>query len=412
VKELIKVTIASYGDGRNLMMTYRDPVTGKKVAKTSGTTNRAKAERKAGVWEDELNSGRYKPPSKVTWAEFRKKYEDEKLAEMPASTRSLYGRTLDQVEERINPDRVCKLSAGVIGDFLTTLRKSGLSDATVAKTARHLKALLNWGHRQRLVAEVPNVEMPKRQKGGKLMKGRPISGEEFDRMIAAVSKVRPKDAAAWERILNGLWLSGLRLSEAIAVSWDDDALFAVDLGGKHPRFRIDGRAQKSGKDELLPMTPDFGAWLLQTPEADRAGRVFKLVNAVTGKPYVMTEVCRVITAIGSKAGVIVSTKIKTEIREGKPTPVEVKKFASAHDLRRSFGTRWAKRVMPAVLKRLMRHADVATTMGYYVDMDCDDVAGDLWRDFGNAGNTPATLTANGGQETETRDDATASVVKG
>jgi len=34
--ENIRVYVASYGDGRCLMMTYRDPITAKKVAKTSG----------------------------------------------------------------------------------------------------------------------------------------------------------------------------------------------------------------------------------------------------------------------------------------------------------------------------------------------------------------------------------------
>ncbi len=33
----IRVNVASCGDGRNLMMTYRDPVTGKKVAKSGGS---------------------------------------------------------------------------------------------------------------------------------------------------------------------------------------------------------------------------------------------------------------------------------------------------------------------------------------------------------------------------------------
>ena len=36
----IRVAVSSYGEGRCLMMTYRDPVTGKKVAKTTGTTDR------------------------------------------------------------------------------------------------------------------------------------------------------------------------------------------------------------------------------------------------------------------------------------------------------------------------------------------------------------------------------------
>ena len=31
------------------------------------------------------------------------------------------------------------------------------------------------------------------------------------------------------------------------------------------------------------------------------------------------------------------------------------KYASAHDMRRSFGDRWAELVMPAVLQQLTRH---------------------------------------------------------
>lgn len=63
------------------------------------------------------------------------------------------------------------------------------------------------------------------------------------------------------------------------------------------------------------------------------------------------------------------------------------KRASAHDLRRTFGTRWARKVMPAVLQRLMRHANIGTTMQYYVDLAVDEMADDLWKqhapDVGN-----------------------------
>ena len=62
------------------------------------------------------------------------------------------------------------------------------------------------------------------------------------------------------------------------------------------------------------------------------------------------------------------------------------KYASAHDLPRAFGTRWSKRVMPAVLRRLMRHASIGTTMGYYVDLDSANMADQLRASFGN---TPA-----------------------
>ena len=58
--------------------------------------------------------------------------------------------------------------------------------------------------------------MPKRVKGAKVMRGRPITGEEFDRLIKAVPKVVENAAAkSWEFYLRGLWTSGLRLSESL-----------------------------------------------------------------------------------------------------------------------------------------------------------------------------------------------------
>ena len=62
------------------------------------------------------------------------------------------------------------------------------------------------------------------------------------------------------------------------------------------------------------------------------------------------------------------------------------KYASAHDLRRSFRTRRARRVMPAVLQKLMRHASIDTTKKYSVDLDVDDVVDQLWKAHGKASN--------------------------
>lgn len=57
------------------------------------------------------------------------------------------------------------------------------------------------------------------------------------------------------------------------------------------------------------------------------------------------------------------------------------KYASADDLRRSFGTRWASRVKPATLQLLMRHRSIETTMKYYNCQDSDDVADELWAEY-------------------------------
>src|SRR5262245_19840895 len=83
---------------------------------------------------------------------------------------------------------------------------------------------------------------------------------------------------------------------------------------------------------------------------------------------------RKISAIGAAAGVI--------------TDPEKGQTATAHDLRRSFGSRWAKQVMSATPKELMRHASIATTMTYYVQQSARVTSSELWAAQGtNLGTT-------------------------
>ena len=190
--------------------------------------------------------------------------------------------------------------------------------------------------------------------------------------------------ASGRAICTALWLSGLRLQESIAFSWDaDDAAFAVDLSGDYPAFRIKARAQKGRRSETVPMTPDMATWLLETPEEDRTGPVFQLPSLLDGKPLTPCRVGRIVSKIGRKAGVVVSREVGW-VREpvlddkGKRTgetrlvEKEVVKYAGAHDLRRSFCSRWAKKVMPAVLMQLARHRSITTTMRYYVHFKSDE----------------------------------------
>ncbi len=89
------------------------------------------------------------------------------------------------VYERFHkPVRLSSISAVRVTEWQTQLRKEGKSDATIACYSRHLKATLNWAKANGLLAVVPKVVMPKRVKGAKIMKGRPITLEEFERMLA------------------------------------------------------------------------------------------------------------------------------------------------------------------------------------------------------------------------------------
>jgi len=54
--------------------------------------------------------------------------------------------------------------------------------------------------------------------------------------------------------------------------------------------------------------------------------------------------------------------------------VDTNKTASAHDLRRSFGERWASRMTPADLMAVMRHKSIETTIENYVGKNAERTA--------------------------------------
>jgi integrase len=384
----IVVRVHSYGPERALSLVYIDPVSNRKVAKSAKTKDWREAERLAGELEKELRAGRFAPPSRITWGQFVERYTAEKLASLRPSTRRSALESLGKVNGLFHPDKLVKVSAPLLSRFQAELRKAGLKETAIAHHLRHVKAALRWAERQGMLYKAPSIEMPKAIKGTSLARSRAVTGEEFERMLSAAVKVRPKDTLEWQHLLKGVWLSGLRAGEAVSLTWDEGA-FSVDLCGRRPAFRIRAEGQKSGRDEVLPMTPDFAEWLLSTyPEAERTGKVFKLLDQRTRLPLGAWQIGRIAGKIGRKAGVV------TNKADGK--------YAGLHDLRRGFCTRWATKVMPAVLRKLARHANIATTLAYYVDLDADAMADELWAKHtattgnnGAAGNT----SGNNGPET-------------
>ena len=377
MQDTIKVHVVKYKTRPNLVMRYIDPLTGKQVAKTANTTRRRDAERAAAKWEAELREGRYQKPSRMTWAEFRKRYAAEKLATLSPRTLEAFDAAANHLERVVDPKFLARIDANVLSRFQASLIGEGMKLTTLASHLRSIRAALGWAERRGLIFKAPRLEMPKPAKGEHSMRGRPITLEEFERMLTKVGAVRmtgtiqrsertdidlakrSADLAKFRRLLRGLWLSGLRLGEALQLSWDADAPIAVHLGGKYPALRIWAeRKSRSGTAYCRSRRSSRSFYWPRCRRRSPGARVpRRRAGAGQAARYEAGEPDH--REIGEAAKVV--TDPNTSGREGRRQTgdtVPTYQYATAHDLRRAFGTRWSKRVMPATLQKLMRHGQL------------------------------------------------------
>jgi integrase len=376
----VKVYAVRVGSRPNFYLEWKDPITQRPrrkvtdVLATGLSKDRKAAERLAAELELQLNSGVAALPSKYQWSEFRHRYEQEVVPGLARQTAVKVQVVLDRVEGILSPKRLFDMTEQRLSHFVATLRKSGVAETTIKGYLAHLKAALNWGVRQKLVVSLPDFPKVQRAKrsNGSPMKGRPVTQEEFARMLNAVlSVVGEARAADWRHYLLGLWLSGLRLEESLDLWWDrPEKILPVFPRDGQPLFQIPGELEKGHTDRLLPMAPEFALMLQEMPESERTGPVFRL----TGRQgrYGGNQVSKIVSEIGRTAAVKVYTNPKD------PSKV---KYASAHDLRRAFGVRWAARVMPAQLMELMRHDSIETTLRFYVGTNAQRTNDAIWDAF-------------------------------
>ena len=203
-------------------------------------------------------------------------YECEVIPSLSVKTGSMIGTVFGAVESILNPSKLRDLNASRLSYFQAKLREGGRAEPTIRTYLAHLVSALGWAVDVGLLPGVPKVQKPKRAKGGKVMKGRPISSDEFDRMLATVeSVVGPQGAESWRHYLQGLWWSGLRLAEPLQLYWDRQDRLCVDLAGKYAVLRIPREFEKGNQNRVLPVAPEFARLLSATPTALRQGRVFQ-----------------------------------------------------------------------------------------------------------------------------------------
>ncbi len=375
-----------------LYLRYTDPIDGKIHEKSARTTSMRAAQRAAGEWLAELNSTGLASSGLVRWEQFREDFRENYLNHYSDSYSTNVDGSLNVIEDLMNPDTLTRITEKWLSRFHSLAKKRDVSAYTVRKYFQHLQTALKWAKEQGLIKSVPVFpkQAKQTQRGAKLMKGRPITGEEFDRMLEAVPKTikTPEAVESLQHLLRGLWLSGLRLGEALSLTWDqwaDGIRVNVDEDNDIC-LMIDGDNQKNRQALTYPVVDDFADFLLKTRKDDRRGFVFNATGSNAKVSRRVDTVSTWLVDIGKAA------KIKVDEKDGSD------KFASAHDIRRAFGTRWAKIVPASLLQQLMRHSSIETTMSFYVNITAKDTMSEVRRHVRKNQVTPEATNSESNQE--------------
>jgi len=137
-------------------------------------------------------------------------------------------------------------------------------------------AFVRYCHKHEWIVKTPELDDLDEDEP---MRGRPITGEEFDRVIECTPRIVGESAAeSWRFLLRVLWESGFRVSDVLNFYWDDETKI-------HPRWATRKRGsstivipstQKNRKTDEIPMLPGLQQLLERIPESDRVGIVVKL----------------------------------------------------------------------------------------------------------------------------------------
>ena len=325
-----------------------------------GKTQRARESERAKK-ERELNDDTRSEP----WSEYWSDYKINELAGMTethqAKCRMMERRLVRAAKRQKIKTLMCSdISPKLLSAVEAMMRlETDVVEATIKSNMGTLWGIISWGQdRDRLPSfRRPRKRRSKRAKKSK-SKGRALTGEEFDRLIAAIPKAKKlhEHPDAFTVAANAAKHLGMRKSEVWLFAWEpiDGAHYPVRLGRSNPAI-IFSDEQKSGETSEVPITRAAAAWLATLSRDDiwvcrtRGGR---------GTHRTPDRLGRVISGAGRLANIVVKRIVR-------PSGTIVTKCASLHDLRRTYAVAMLNELGVSDTVKMTRHADASVLLDYY-----------------------------------------------
>jgi integrase len=298
-------------DKNGYMLKFYCPIQGKRIRKNCGTRDRRQARRVQRECRERLANGKYgESGGAITAAqtkEMSKPIHSHNVFGSSKSWQEAYyryrerfkGRSIDDVMSRLSiAERIFELrrreqglAAGITlqeclnDDGIEYLQERLLagdesrfdsrSPVTVNSIVRTVMTFAGFcaGRKRKWIERLPEVERFGADGG---MKGRPVTGEEFDRLLDVVPRVVGEaPASSWRFALRVLWESTFRIGDLMDFSWDDPQHIYPNWPsrtGQRPTLKIPP-TQKNGKEQEVPMLPGLAKLLEAVPEGQRTGWV-------------------------------------------------------------------------------------------------------------------------------------------
>lgn len=313
--------------------------------------------------EEELNNR----AKDVTWFDLWDQFKQLHLADLSkkhAAKCVTMQRRLTEAAERLGIKRLkCSdINARLLLEVEAELLRIGNERSTVKSNLDTLWSIIAWGQSVDLI---PDIARPKRKRGkrqkqstNRKSKGRSLATEEIERLQAAIPLVckRDEDPAGFIRATDAMRFIGMRLTEAWYFSWEpgEGRHYPVLLDTDKAAIQFD-EMQKSGVEEKVPLTRQARDWL-RSLDPEETGPWICRTKGKRGYHQTENRLGRVISDAGRKALIVVKRISTTKI-----------KYASAHDLRRTFVADLHQYLNLSELQRMSRHSDAQVLLDFYAD---------------------------------------------
>jgi integrase len=269
-----------------------------------------------------------------------------------------YRQSLERILPRLPVTRVSQLAAGVVLTYRQERLADGACPGTVNYEVAAVHRMLLWGSKNKIIGSSPLAGIKA------LPHLRPKDGRALE--PAEVAALLAASPPHWRDIWYAYLVTGMRLSELIALTFDD-----VDWESREVVVRA--HKAKGRRERRLPI--DNGLWdVLKRKETERVDRKpstrvirgivlaerFSVRHVFISRertPIVRTGVYDALIRFSGKAGIAVETF------DGEGLPLE---HVDVHSLRRTFATDLiVNGTDPRTVQELLGHKTLTMTMKLY-----------------------------------------------